>query len=456
MTWLAIAWIAGGIATLSTLYILAQSRLFPLWKALIAGAMLVCIAFFVLPQKSPLLVFLSLAAFNLGVRPLQARDPSIVATLGSVLVVLAAVSAANLYLSPEAPRFTGNLVADIQENVARRWEKIVGECGSIVDELGVDVRPPSKAGTPAPAPKRSVRRKLARVRELLLPVDCHGLLASVDELDDRISSLQQEIVQAEDNRVRHPDNAAKYDARIEAVRARKATLEAARAEQAAKVLENLRSIGLSLPGSAAERCIFPVNVETIIDNAVVARDIGVVVENLNRFLESDDLATAKRYFGMYLVMIDVHAECYRQYLEKSEGGEWRRGINEILRNAEAAARSDEANAAQPRFKESERAVFRHNAEVNRRTIEAGKAYLDLLREHETIIRAKLRETERVREVAQSSWNTVSLASDLRDIVRTSHDAFQSLLSLELPPLALFDDAALQAEFEAITRKLRKE
>ena len=456
MTWLAIAWIAGGIATLSTLYILSQSRLFPLWKALIAGAMLLCIAFFVLPQKSPLLVFLSLAAFNLGVRPLQSRDPSIIATLASVLVVLATVSAANLYLSPDAPRFTGNLVADVQTNVARRWEKIVAECGVIVNELGVDVRPPSKVGSPAPAPKRSMRRKLARVRELLLPVDCRGLLAAVDDLDERIASVEQEIVKAEGDRVRHPGDAAKYDARIEAIKARQATLEAARAEQAALVLQNLRSIGLSLPGSAAERCIFPVNVETIIDNAVVARDIAVVVENLNRFLDSNDFATAKRYFGMYLIMIDVQAECYRQYLDKSEDGEWRRGINEILRNAEAAARSDEANAAQPRFKESEREIFRHNAEVNRRTIEAGNAYLELLREHEKIIRAKLREAERIREVAQSSWNTVSLASDLRDIVRTSHDAFQALLSLELPPLALFDDAALQAEFEAITKKLRRE
>ena len=59
-------------------------------------------------------------------------------------------------------------------------------------------------------------------------------------------------------------------------------------------------------------------------------------------------------------------------------------------------------------------------------------------------------------MAQSSWNTVSLASDLKEIVKTSHEAFEALLSLELPPLALFDDSALQAEFDAITRKLRKE
>lgn len=456
MTLYTLAWLVGGLATLSTAAIILQSPLKPRWKVAILAAVALCIAFFVVPQQNPWVVFLGLLAFNIGVRPLKSASASGRSALVSVALAAVAVFAAGLYLSDDPSAYTGSLVADIRANVARRWEQIVDESARLTDSLGVTVRPASKAAEPAPPPKRSVRRNLARIRELLLPVDCRDILSAVDELDVRIAEMQKTVVKAEGERVRHPDEAEKYDARIAEIKARKATLEQARAEQAALVIANLRDIGLSLPGNAAERCVFPVNVESLIDNAVVAKDIAVVVENLGRFLDSEDLATAKRYFGMYLVMIDVQAECFRQYLEKSEDGEWRRGINDILRDAEAAARSDEANAAQPRFKEAEREIFRHNAETNRRTIEAGRAYLDLLRQHEEIIRGKLREAERIREVAQSSWNTVSLASDLRDIVKTSHEAFESLLSLELPPLALFDDAALQAEFDAITRKLKKD
>ena len=131
-------------------------------------------------------------------------------------------------------------------------------------------------------------------------------------------------------------------------------------------------------------------------------------------------------------------------------------IKKFQSAAETAVKSDTANASQTRFTDHEREIFRKNAAMNKKTIEAAKAYLDLLKQHEDIIRGKLREAERVREVAQSSWNTVSLASDLKEIVKTNHEAFEALLSLELPPLALFDDSALQAEFDAITRKLRKE
>ena len=448
----ALAWIVGALVTISTVSIIMHGRLSLIGKAIIGGIIAATILTFVLPEKNPLIVFGALVLLNAGVRPLQMRTPSIILSLTALLASVCVVAAVNTYFAEGGAGYSGDIVADIRANVAKRWEKIVAECSGVVDGY----QKLAKTGAKPQPPKKAERKQLDRVRELLLPIDCHDLLAAVDDLDKRIAETQKEIAKAEGDRVRHPDEAEKYDARIAAVREKKSKLEAERANQAAKVMENLRNIGLNMPGSAAERCIFPVNVETLIDNAVVAKDIAVVVENLGRFLNSEDLATAKRYFGMYLVMIDVQAEGFRQYLEKSEDGEWRKGINEILRGAEAAVKSDTANAAQTRFTDHEREIFRKNAAMNKKTIEAATAYLNLLKQHEDIIRGKLREAERVREVAQSSWNTVSLASDLKEIVKTSHEAFDALLSLELPPLALFDDSALQAEFDAITRKLRKE
>ena len=445
---LVIAWILGGLVTLSTFWIIVRSHLSNVGKVIlglvVGGVILACI----MPQKNPLSVFLSLALLSLAVRPLLLRSGSVVVALASLLVSTVVIVAGSFFLSSGKIEYSGNIVADIQANVAKRWEEIVAECDRVVEDY--------KENEKAKPSEKADRKHLNRVRELLLPVSCRDLLAAVDELDRKIAETKEELIKAEGERIRHPDEAEKYDARIKAVREKKTNIEAERANQAAKVMENLRGIGLNMPGSAAERCIFPVNVETLIDNAVVAKDIAVVVEHLGRFLNSEDLATAKRYFGMYLVMIDVQTEGFRQYLQKSEDGEWRKGINEIQSAAETAVKSDTANASQTRFTDHEREIFRKNAAMNKKTIEAAKAYLDLLKQHEDIIRGKLREAERVREVAQSSWNTVSLASDLKEIVKTNHEAFEALLSLELPPLALFDDSALQAEFDAITRKLRKE
>lgn len=447
-----LAWILGGLVTINTLVIVCRSRLSVVGKVIIGAVILAAILFFVMHEQSALLVVCELSLLNLCVCPLLRRTYPISVSLLSVFVGFIAVAGLNMYFAKGVPRFSGDIIEDIRDNVSKRWEKIVAECGEVVDVYQKEAKP----GKPPKAPGKGVRSQLRRVRELLLPVDSQGILAAIDDLDRRIAEIRDEIVEAEGERVRHPDEAEKYDGRINDIKERMAKLETERAAQAAGVMENLRGIGLNIQGSAAERCIFPVNVNSLIDNAVVAKDIAVVVENLGRFLDTGDLTTAKRYYGMYLVMIDVQMEGFRLYLEKSEDGEWRKGINDILRGAEAAVKSDTANAMQTRFSDREREIFRKNAATNGKTIEAAKAYLALLKQHEDVIRAKLREAERVREVAESSWNTVSLASDLKEIVKTSHDAFEALLSLELPPIALFDDAALQAEFDAITKKLRKE
>lgn len=447
-----LAWILGAVAALNMVSIILRARLSALGKAILLAVEIAAIAVFVVPQTNPLAVLASFVLLAVGVRALRTKLSFVPVPMAAVLASVAAVAVLGTYCSPETVEYSGNVVEDVRKNVAGRWERIVEECDRVVDVYRKRTAPGSKPT----APGRAERKRLARIRELLLPVDCRQILSAVDDLDKRIAETNDELVRAEGARIRHPDEPEQYDARIAAVKLKKEALEKERAVQASKVQETLRSIGLDLQGSAAERCLFPVNIETLIDNAVVARDIAAVVENLGRFLDSEDLATAKRYFGMYLVMIDVRAESFRQYLEKSENGEWRKGVNEILRAAEAAVRSDTANAAQTRFTEAEREIFRKNAATNRKTTEAATAYLDLLRQYEGIIRGKLAEAERVREVAQSSWNTVSLASDLKEIVKTSHEAFEALLSLELPPLVLFDDTALQAEFDAITKKLRKE
>ncbi len=452
MNWFALAWILGGLVTMSTFSIILRARISEVGRGVLAVMVSLAILAFVVPMKNPLTIFLCLLVINAGVRPLLMHSGSILLTLGSLLASIAVVGAASFLVTPDTFEYSGNLVADIQVNVAKRWEKIVSESGLVVDKIAKDTRPVTKSKPPT----RGMRRQLERVRELLLPVDCHDILAAVDELDGRIAATQMEIVKAEGDRISHPEAAGKFDARIEAVKEKKANFEAERAKQAGKVIENLRKIGLNLPGNAAERCIFPVNVETLIDNAIVAKDIAVVVENLGHFVDSKDISTARRYFGMYLVMIDVQIEGYRKYLQKSENGEWSKGINGILRKAESAMKSDTAKAAQTRFDEKQRETFRKNAERNAKTIEAAKAYLDLLKQHEEIIRGKLLEAERVREVVHSSWITVNLASELMATIKTSQEAFEAMLSLELPPLELFDDEALQAQFNDITRQLRKD
>ena len=107
------------------------------------------------------------------------------------------------------------------------------------------------------------------------------------------------------------------------------------------------------------------------------------------------------------------------------------------------------------FTEQQRAVFRRNAEVNASTIRAVEAYVKILDSHEAIIQKKAEEADRMLRVAENSFKTVSLADDFLSLVKSNQDTFDALLQLQLPPIEIFDDTSLQAEFTALTKKLQE-
>ena len=88
------------------------------------------------------------------------------------------------------------------------------------------------------------------------------------------------------------------------------------------------------------------------------------------------------------------------------------------------------------------------------TQQAVDAYVKVLDWHEEVIARKAEDAARMLTVARSSLATVTLAGDFLSLVQTAEDTFDALLQLELPPLEIFDNTALQAEFSALTEKLR--
>ena len=91
---------------------------------------------------------------------------------------------------------------------------------------------------------------------------------------------------------------------------------------------------------------------------------------------------------------------------------------------------------------------------NEATLKAIDAYLKVLDAHEAVITEKLVAARKVREVIEISYETLNLAGDFIQFAKTSQDLFNSLQQLDLPPIEMFNDAAIQQEFLEITKKLK--
>ena len=374
-----------------------------------------------------------------------------------LLAAVAVVAVPQVATADETSDTPELVVARIRESVAENWDKLSKWCRQTVDLHTELPSLPESAWFSADqnSQRKKIREKLMDIRELLLTTDAQHIMRRIDGIDERLADVDEELRGQNEQRVLYPEKREKIDAEMARLRKTRGELVQQREAAARIVLKELDALGLRLSGAAAEQCLFTVNVGDLIDNVIVAKNIGLVVEKLRELMATGDVTAAKRYFGMYRVMVEVQKLCFDDYLEKSRDGEWRMKLRQIEADAAAARQKALDSAQDASFSEHQRAVFRRNAEVNVSTLNAVAAYVKILDQHEAIIQAKAGEAAKMLLVAENSYETVSLAGDFLALVKSSQDSFDALLQLQLPPIEIFNDTALQAEFMALTKKLKE-
>ncbi len=300
-----------------------------------------------------------------------------------------------------------------------------------------------------------IREQLQRVRELLLSTNAQEIMRRVDEIDAEIAEVSEDMRVAQRERLfAEPEEKDEYAKKLDGLAGKKSELEKARREESAKVREELRSLGLNIGGKAAEECLFTANFGDIIDGVIVAKNVSVVVENLRELMSMGDVAASRRYYGMYLVLVDVQIACFEDYLVKSRGETWRGRLNKMREDAVALRdRAQAAISAGDHLPGQESNLIQASRQ-NESTLKAIDAYLKVLDAHEEVIADKLLTARKVREVIEISYETLNLAGDFIKFAKSNQELFNSLQQLNLPPIELFDDTAIQQEFVEITKKLK--
>ncbi len=351
------------------------------------------------------------------------------------------------------------ILDDFRDSIRTNWRKLTKQCdhlGGLYDEMP-HLPDNSFWDRDKSDLRKEIRVQLSKIRNLLLSTDARRLLLDIERIDASIIELEDDIREVTTELVLSKGKKSKLEAKLAKLRAKRHELEDHREEAARFVCAELGAIGLRLSGTAAEKCLFTVNINDLIDAAVVAKHIEIVVEALGEQMKSkgSDVMTAKRYYGVYIAMLEVQRMCFKEYLDKSRKGAWRVRLSTIRNEANQGLAQALLSAEDTTFSESQRAIFLKNAETYRITKRAVDAYVEILDRHEGVITEKANAVDKMLEVARSSLATAKLAGDFLSLVKTNEETFDALLRLELPPLEIFDDAALQAEFLALTDKLNK-
>lgn len=245
-----------------------------------------------------------------------------------------------------------------------------------------------------------------------------------------------------------------YDQMIAAEQENIAAWEEDLAKLRAEFAAQLRSVGLELDDAAVEGLLSSVTGDDIVTMAVVFDNVRQVTDQLQTLTEQsgEQLDTAKRYYGMYVVLVEVLNHIQESFIEQVH----EEHIPALEKFREQAAENIKQAERLIKRKGGDEKVLRGNIVANETTRRAAELYIDYLRQQSQMVKVENEEVKKTLATAMNTYETVKLSSDLAALMETGRQSFNALMRLRLPYLREFRNEAIKREFQRMTEQLRKD
>ena len=310
---------------------------------------------------------------------------------------------------------------------------------------------------------RKIDELLDRALEILAQGRAGDLRRQALELRSEIPKLRLEADGLRNQRISAPESSrlpwvrtrAKIDERLSELDGEIADRERALSAVNAQLAEALRDLGLQLDDRQIDILLSSVTGDDLLQNAVVFSNVRAMVEKLAELSreDRDNLEINRRYSGLYLVLNDLLIHTQEELVRRIDG-EYKPRLGEIGREAEALRKEALAKASQAGYSDSQKKSFALNAESNAMTLRVAELYTRLLDSQRKGILDNLADLRRSRDLAENTYRTVRSSGDLRNLIRSGLELFDSIHALSMPEILPFENEAIRRECEEINKRLR--
>ena len=282
------------------------------------------------------------------------------------------------------------------------------------------------------------------------------LRAEIPKLRLEADGLRNQRISApESSRLPWVKTRTKIDERLSELDGEIADRERALSAVNAQLAEALRDLGLQLDDRQIDILLSSVTGDDLLQNAVVFSNVRAMVEKLAELSreDRDNLEINRRYSGLYLVLNDLLIHTQEELVRRIDG-KYKPRLVEIGREAEALRKEALARGSQAGYSDLQKKSFALNAESNAMTLRVAELYTRLLDSQRKGILDNLADLRRNRDLAENTYRTVRSSGDLRNLIRSGLELFDSIHALSMPEILPFENEAIRREFEEINKRLR--
>jgi len=220
----------------------------------------------------------------------------------------------------------------------------------------------------------------------------------------------------------------------------------------AQIASLLRDKGLDIDAEGVEFLLSTVVGDDVIDMTLVFAKVRQLTEQLEALtVESqEDLATARRYYGMYVVLLTTLEHMHVMLVDRI-GNDYQPRIETIRDRALALRRETQALNRQ-----GPNQVLQSNLDAQQLTIDAAGRYADYLARQQRQVTASLERLRQDLAVARNTYETVKISGDLVALMQNSRERLDSLFQLQVPRLRAFENLEMKREFERLTASIQQQ
>jgi hypothetical protein len=223
-----------------------------------------------------------------------------------------------------------------------------------------------------------------------------------------------------------------------------------------KIAGELRKLGLKMDDRQIDIFLTSVTGDDLFQNTIIFANVKLVVEKLAELSreDRDNLEINRRYTGMYLVLNDLLIAAHEGLIEKIDD-DYKPRLALVRAEAEKSYTEAIERSKQNQYLPAQRDAFKANSEANALTIRVAKLYSELLENQRKNVIVTLTELSRSRDVAENTYQTVRNTGDLRSLIRSGLELFDSIQTLSMPQLQPFENEAIRKEFEELNKRLKR-
>ena len=357
---------------------------------------------------------------------------------------------------------------ELPSHVASGWDKLTDTLGRTLTLRDKQDSLPRRSWIPFMEDKNSNAKKINALLDTALSILVNGEAGDVRKtataIRESLTKQKTELDDLRNKRITAPESSslpwkltkAKADERIARLQEEIADSEEALATINTKLTEALRKIGLELDESQTEILLNSVTGDDLLNNTVVFANVKAVVTKLEELAQNDTntLEITRRYTGMYLVLNDLLIHTQEELVRKIDDI-YKPQLKTIITEAETLRKEAVARSNQEIYSMEQRKGFAANAQSNAMTIQVAKLYVELLDGQRAGTMESIRSLRLNRDLAENTYKTVRSSGELRGLIHTGLKLFDTVNTLKMPGLKVFESGVMKMEFEEINRRLKK-